>query len=113
MTTQNVEESWELVGDIASLLDQAAAKVHAASPAYAFDSLGLGILVAQGRLGAQRPPAPPLPQKAPGHQSAVELLKEAEQLSRELPIHRADWAFGVEAAVELCDLIREAQSLGA
>ncbi|HEX6686046.1 MAG TPA: hypothetical protein VF062_24930 [Candidatus Limnocylindrales bacterium] len=43
---------------------------------------------------------------------ALELLTAAEELTRPLPMHRADLAGVCDLVVDLCDLIREARSLG-
>ncbi|MEQ7845749.1 hypothetical protein [Nocardioides kribbensis] len=46
-----------------------------------------------------------------GASTVVELLTQAEQLSRPLPVGRADLVHGSDLVVDLCDLIREARHL--
>ena len=42
----------------------------------------------------------------------LELLTEAEELTRPLPLHQPDLIHGSQLVVDLCDLIREARCLG-
>ena len=48
----------------------------------------------------------------PGEMIGAELLTEAEELTRPLPLHRPDLVHGSQLVVDLCDLIREARGLG-
>lgn len=43
--------------------------------------------------------------------TAVQLLTEVEELSRPLPVWRADLVNGSQLVVDVCDLLREAQHL--
>ena len=46
------------------------------------------------------------------YELAVQLLNEAEELTRPLPLHQADLVHGWQLVLDLCDLIREARGLG-
>lgn len=109
-----------------------------AGPASPLHSLGLGIYLAHGETqqllpedyghdapdsaiaaGADTGEEPPAVLElelnhdldALGASTAVELLTQAEHLSRPLPVGRADLVHGSDLVVDLCDLIREARHL--
>ena len=121
MDTLNADGTWDRLGSIALLLHQAATQVWSDADRSAADSplhdLGLGVYLAHSQASALLPddyelpddydPLPELQERTP-----LQLLTEAEELTRPLPLHQADLVHGSQLVVDLCDLIREARSLG-
>ena len=118
--TLNADGTWDRLGSIAQLLHQAAAQVWSdadeAAPDSPLHDLGLGVYLAHSQASALLPdhyelpgvdPLPDLEERTP-----LELLTEAEELTRPLPLHQADLVHGSQLVVDLCDLIREARGLG-
>lgn len=120
MDTLNVDATWDRLGSIAQLLHQAAAQVWSdadeAAPDSPLHDLGLGVYLAHSQASALLPddyelpdvdPVPELEERTP-----LQLLTEAEELTRPLPLHQPDLVHGSQLVVDLCDLIREAGGLG-
>jgi hypothetical protein len=118
--TLNADGTWDRLGSIAQLLHQAAAQVWSdadeAAPDSPLHDLGLGVYLAHSQASALLPddyelpdvdPLPDLEERTP-----LQLLTEAEELTRPLPLHQADLVHGSQLVVDLCDLIREARGLG-
>lgn len=118
--TLNADGTWDRLGSIAQLLHQAAAQVWSdadeAAPDSPLHDLGLGIYLAHSQASALLPddyelpdidPLPDLEERTP-----LQLLNEAEELTRPLPLHQADLVHGWQLVLDLCDLIREARGLG-
>ena len=118
--TLNADGTWDRLGSIAQLLHQAATQVWTDADAAAADSplhdLGLGVYLAHSQASALLPddyelpnvdPLPDLEERTP-----LQLLTEAEELTRPLPLRQPDLVQGSQLVVDLCDLIREARGLG-
>ena len=118
--TLNADGTWDRLGSIAQLLHQAAAQVWSdadeAAPYSPLHDLGLGVYLAHSQASALLPddyelpdidPLPDLEERTP-----LQLLNEAEELTRPLPLHQADLVHGWQLVLDLCDLIREARGLG-
>ncbi|ANH36498.1 hypothetical protein I601_0042 [Nocardioides dokdonensis FR1436] len=118
--TLNADGTWDRLGSIAQLLHQAAAQVWSdadeAAPDSPLHDLGLGVYLAHSQASALLPddyelpdidPLPDLEERTP-----LQLLNEAEELTRPLPLHQADLVHGWQLVLDLCDLIREARGLG-
>lgn len=118
--TLNADGTWDRLGSIAQLLHQAAAQVWSdadeAAPDSPLHDLGLGVYLAHSQASAPLPddyelpdidPLPDLEERTP-----LQLLNEAEELTRPLPLHQADLVHGWQLVLDLCDLIREARGLG-
>lgn len=118
--TLNADGTWDRLGSIAHLLHQAAAQVWSdadeAAPDSPLHDLGLGVYLAHSQASALLPddyelpdidPLPDLEERTP-----LQLLNEAEELTRPLPLHQADLVHGWQLVLDLCDLIREARGLG-
>ncbi|MGD9961869.1 hypothetical protein [Nocardioides sp.] len=117
------QEVWRRLDSMSRLLHQAARTVWAradedgpASPLY---SLGLGIYLAHGQTQLLLPEDLSdvetdleLDVDELDVRTAVQLLTEVEELSRPLPVWRADLVHGSQLVVDVCDLLREAQHLG-
>lgn len=113
---------WRRLDSMSQLLHQAARVVWAradedgpTSPLY---SLGLGIYLAHGQAQLLLPEdlvdvgaARERDVDELNVRTAVQLLTEAEELSRPLPMWRADLTHGSQLVVDVCDLLREAQHL--
>jgi len=118
--TLNADATWDLLGSIAQLLHQAAAQVWSdadeAAPDSPLHDLGLGVYLAHSQASAllpddyELPDVDPLPDRE--ERTPLQLLTEAEELTRPLPLHQADLVHGSQLVVDLCDLIREARGLG-
>lgn len=118
--TLNADGTWDRLGSIAQLLHQAAAQVWSdadeAAPDSPLHDLGLGVYLAHSQASALLPddyelpdvdPLPDLEERTP-----LQLLNEAEELTRPLALHQADLVHGWQLVLDLCDLIREARGLG-
>jgi hypothetical protein len=118
--TLNADGTWDRLGSIAQLLHQAAAQVWSdadeAAPDSPLHDLGLGVYLARSQASALVPhdyelpdidPCPELEERTP-----LQLLTEAAELTRPLPLHRPDLVHSSQLVVDLCDLIREARDLG-
>ena len=120
MDTLNPDSTWDRLGSIAHLLHQAATQVWSAADRATADSplhdLGLGVYLAHSRASALLPDdfGPPDydPAEDLGERTPLQLLIEAEELTRPLPLHQPDLIHGSQLVVDLCDLIREARGLG-
>jgi hypothetical protein len=123
MATVAVEETWDRLGAVARLLHAAALEVWSRADAQAPDSplhaLGLGVYLAQAQATALLPADYQIPGRDVDpdvdeleEQGALRLLASAEELTRPLPTHRPDLVGIANLVVDLCDLIREARSLG-
>ena len=120
------QEVWRRLDSMSQLLHQAARTVWARAdedgPTSPLHSLGLGIYLAHGQTQLLLPKD--LIDVDSDHESdlevdvdeldertAVQLLTEVEELSRPLPVWRADLVHGSQLVVDVCDLLREAQHL--
>ena len=120
MDTLNADGTWDRLGSIAQLLHQAAAQAWSdaaeAAPDSPLHDLGLGVYLAHSRASALLPDDYELPDHDEDaeleERSPLQLLTEAEELTRPLPLHRPDLVHGSQLVVDLCDLIREARGLG-
>jgi hypothetical protein len=123
MATVAVDETWERLGAVARLLHAAALEVWRRADAQAPDSplhaLGLGVYLAQAQATALLAADYQIPERDVdtdvgelNQQGALQLLASAEELTRPLPTHRPDLVGIADLVVDLCDLIREARSLG-
>jgi len=116
MTTVAADETWERLGAITQLLHQAAAAAWSDADQTAPDSplhdLGLGIYLAHSQASALLPEDYELPDVDLEERTPLQLLTEAEALTRPLPLHRPDLVDGSQLVLDLCDLIREARGLG-
>ena len=118
--TLNADGTWDRLGSIAQLLHQAAAQVWSdadeAAPDTPLHDLGLGVYLAHSQASALLPDDYELPDVDPLHdleeRTPLQLLTEAEELTRPLPLHQPDLVHGSQLVVDLCDLIREARGLG-
>ncbi len=118
--TLHAEGTWDRLGSIALLLHQAATQVWTHADLAPADSplhdLGLGVYLAHSQARSLLPDDYQLPdvdEDAEFEQrTPLQLLSEAEELTRPLPLHRPDLMHGTQLVVELCDLIREARGLG-
>jgi hypothetical protein len=126
MATVAVDETWDRLGAVARLLHAAALEVWSRADTQAPDSplhaLGLGVYLAQAQATALLPADYQIPDRGVDHdvdglaeleeQGVLRLLASAEELTRPLPTHRPDLVGIADLVVDLCDLIREARSLG-
>jgi len=119
VATLNADGTWDRLGSITQLLHQAAIQVWSDADAAAPDSplhdLGLGVYLAHSRASALLPDdfdVPDFDADDIGQRTPLQLLTEAEELTRPLPLHQPDLVYGSELVVDLCDLIREARGLG-
>jgi hypothetical protein len=114
VSTLAVDETWERLGAITQLLHQAAAEVwndaDKAAPDSPLHDLGLGVYLAHSQASALLPEDYALPDVDLEERTALQLLTQAEELTR--PLHRPDLADGSQLVLDLCDLIREARGLG-
>ncbi|GAB2863840.1 hypothetical protein [Nocardioides pacificus] len=120
MDTVKADLTWHRLGLIAQLLHQAAVQVwddaDEAAPDSPLHDLGLGIYLAHSHASAlladsaEPPHDAPLPELQ--GRTPLQLLIEAEELIRPLPVRRAELVRGWQLVVDLCDLVREARSLG-
>ncbi|WP_341927539.1 hypothetical protein [Nocardioides psychrotolerans] len=119
---ETAEEVRRRLDSMAQLLHQAARTVWTRAdeegPASPLHSLGLGIYLAHGQTQLLLPDDLSdadtdleLDVDAVDVRTAVQLLAEVEELSRPLPLWRADLVHGSQLVVDLCDLLREAQHL--
>lgn len=120
MDTFNADAIWDRLGSIAELLHQAATQVWSDANETAPDSplhdLGLGVYLVHSQASALLPDDYELPDVDPlrdlEERTPLQLLTEAEELTRPLPLHQPDLVHGSHLVVNLCDLIREARGLG-
>ena len=119
MDTLNADGTWDRLASITQLLHYAASHVWSAADQAAPDSplhdLGLGVYLAHSHASALLPADYDLPDMDADElekRSPLQLLTEAEELTRPLPLHQADLVHGSQLVVDLCDLIREARGLG-
>ncbi|MBM0128198.1 hypothetical protein [Pimelobacter simplex] len=119
MDTLNAEGTRDRLGSIALLLHQAATQVWSDADRAAADSplhgLGLGVYLAHSQASALLPEdceLHDLEVDAPEERTLLQLLTEAEELTRPLPLYRSDLVHGSQLVIDLCDLIREARGLG-
>ena len=117
--TLNADGTWDRIASITQLLHQAATQVWTDADAAAADSplhdLGLGVYLAHSQASALLPEDYELPDLEVDEleeRTPLQLLTEAEELTRPLPLHRPDLIHGSQLVVDLCDLIREARGLG-
>jgi hypothetical protein len=118
--TRHADATWDRLGSIAQLLHQAAAQVWCdadeAAPDSPLHDLGLGVYLAHSQASALLPDDYELPHDDPlpdiEERTPLQLLTEAEELTRPLPLHQPDLVHGSQLVVDLCDLIREARGLG-
>lgn len=111
---------------MSQLLHQAARTVWARAdedgPTSPLHSLGLGIYLAHGQTQLLLPEDPSDAESDLGvdlevdvdeldERTAVQLLTEVEELSRPLPVWRADLIHSSQLVVDVCDLLREARNL--
>jgi len=117
--TLNADGTWDRLGSIALLLHQAATQLWSEADRSNADSplhdLGLGVYLAHSQASALLPEdyeLPDLDLDELEERTPLQLLTEAEELTRPLPLPRPDLLHGSELVVDLCDLIREARGLG-
>lgn len=113
--------AWGRLGSIAQLLHQAATQVWNDADEAATDSplhdLGLGVYLAHSRASALLPTdyvlsenIEPLADLA--NRTPLQLLTEAEELTRPLALDQPEPVHGSQLVLDLCDLIREARRNG-
>lgn len=118
MDTLNADSTWDRLGSIALLLHQAANQVWSDADRATADSplhdLGLGVYLAHSQASVLLPDDYVLPDadEEVEERTPLQLLTEAEELTRPLPLHRPDLMHGSQLVLDLCDLIREARGLG-
>ena len=123
MTTLAADETWDQLGAVAQMLHAAALQVWTRADQEAPDSplhaLGLGVYLAQTQATSLLPDDYEFPERDLDagvdeleEQDLLRLLTSAEKLTRPLPMHRPDLVGVSDLVVDLCDLIREARSLG-
>lgn len=120
MDNVNADATWDRLGSIAQLLHQAATQVWSdadeAAPASPLHDLGLGVYLAHSQASALLPDDYKLRDadalRDLEERSPLQLLTEAEELTRPLPLHEPDLVHRSQLVVDLCDLIREARRLG-
>ena len=117
--TLNADGTWDRLGTIALLLHQAATQVWSDADRAAADSplhgLGLGVYLAHSQASALLPDdcePPDVEVDELEERTPLQLLTEAQELTRPLPLYRADLVHGSQLVVDLCELIREARGLG-
>lgn len=117
--TLNPDSTWDRLGSIAHLLHQAATQVWSDADRATADSplhdLGLGVYFAHSQASALLPADYELPDvdaEELEERTPLQLLTDAEELTRPLPLHQPDLIHGSQLVVDLCDLIREARGLG-
>jgi hypothetical protein len=118
--TLTADGTWDRLGSITQLLHRAAVQVWSdadeAAPDSPLHDLGLGVYLAHSRASALLPDDFQLPDYGTAEdleeRTPLQLLTEAEELTRPLPLHQPDLVYGSELVVDLCDLIREARGLG-
>lgn len=123
---ETADEVWRRLGSMSQLLHQAArtvwARADADGPTSPLHSLGLGIYLAHGQTQLLLPEdlldaesglelGPEVDVDEVDDRTAVQLLTEVEELSRPLPVWRADLVHGSQLVIDVCDLLREAQHL--
>ena len=117
------QEVWRRLYSMSQLLHQAARTVWARAdedgPTSPLHSLGLGIYLAHGQTQLMLPEDLSdldmdleLDVDAVDVRTAAQMLTEVEELSRPLPLWRADLVHDSQLVVDVCDLLREAQHLG-
>lgn len=116
------QEVWRRLDSMSQLLHQAARTVWARAdkdgPTSPLHSLGLGIYLAHGQTQLMIPEDLSdlemdleYEVDAVDVRTAAQLLTAVEELSRPLPLWRADLVHGSQLVVDVCDLLREAQHL--
>lgn len=125
-TPADADEVWRRLNSMSQLLHQAARTVWARAaedgPASPLHSLGLGIYLAHGQAQLLLPEdlvdvesdlelGREVDVDEVDLRTAVQLLSEVEELSRPLPVWRADLVHGSQMVIDVCDLLREAQNL--
>jgi hypothetical protein len=118
--TLNADATWDRLSSIAQLLHQAATQVWSdadeAAPDSPLHDLGLGVYLAYSQASVLLPDDYELPGDELladlEERTPLQLLTEAEELTRPLPLHQPDLIHGSQLVVDLCDLIREARGLG-
>lgn len=117
--TLNPDSTWDRLGSIAHLLHQAATQVWSDADRATADSplhdLGLGVYLAHSQASTLLPEDYELPDvdaERFEERTPLQLLTDAEELTRPLPLHQPDLIHGSQLVVDLCDLIREARGLG-
>lgn len=117
--TLNPDSTWDRLGSIAHLLHQAATQVWSDADRATADSplhdLGLGVYLALSQASTLLPEDYELPDvdaERLEERTPLQLLTDAEELTRPLPLHQPDLIHGSQLVVDLCDLIREARGLG-
>jgi hypothetical protein len=118
--TLDADGTWDRLGSIALLLHRAATKVWTDTDRAAADSplhaLGLGVYLAHSQARSLLPDDYQLPDVDEDakleQRTPLQLLSEAEELTRPLPLHWPDLTHSSQLVVDLCDLIREARGLG-
>ena len=116
MDTLNADGTWDRLGSITQMLHLAAAQLWSdadeAAPDSPLHDLGLGVYLAHSQASALLPDDYELPDVDLKERTPLQLLTEAEELTRPLPLHQPDLVHGSQLVVDLCDLIREARDLG-
>lgn len=111
---------WRRLDSMSQLLHQAARTVWARAdeegPTSPLHILGLGIYLAHSQTQLMLPEDLEMDLEmdvdAVDVRTAAQLLTEVEELSRPLPLWRADLVHGSQLVVDVCDLLREAKHLG-
>lgn len=117
MSASVVDDTVQRLATVTCLLQHAAAKVWVLADQQPADtslsSLGMGVMLAGAEVSTWIPDDCELPDLADQEdQGIAQLLAAAEDLTRPLPLHRLDARVGAELSRTLCDLVREARSLG-
>lgn len=108
--------TWDRLGSITQLLHQAATQVWSdadkAAPDSPLHDLGLGVYLAHSHASALLPEDYEVLDDDLEKRTPLQLLTEAQELTRPLPLHHLDLVHGSQLVVDLCELIREARGLG-
>jgi len=115
-STLNADGTWDRLGSITQLLYEAATQVwrdaDEAAPDSPLHDLGLGVYLAHSHACALLPDDYEVPDADLEERTSLQLLTEAEELTRPLSLQHPDLVHGSQLVVDLCDLIREARGLG-
>lgn len=116
MTTIGVDAPQDRLAEAVHLLRQAALEVwnrvdNSGSRA-ALHALGVGIYLAEATAAALLPDGYQIPDTSVESSTPRQLLEQAEQLTRNLPLDSPELTGVSGLVVDLCDLIREARDAG-
>ena len=113
-TTQTEDETRDTLEVVVQLLHRAADQVWAAAGTDArspLHSLGLGVFLAAAQAAELLPDGFEITGPGPLEDNPLTLLREAEQLTRLLPLTSTQAGLSA-VVVAICDLVREAHGYG-